>query len=573
MLLALTDMNNNKLKAHRLWLSAMALIHPLAIHAATVIGPEIPSAGTLIQELRPPQQGFTLPAATGLVIEPQMDATGPDEPPFLLTAIQITDNKIFPTPVLHALVADAEGQTVTLKRLSVLVARITDYYHANGYPVARAIVPAQTVVNGVFKIQVIEGKYGEIKIDNKSRLGTPVLEAMLAPLKSEPAINQSSLERAMLLLSDLPGVVPKAVLKPGKAVGTADLDVEIAPSPTLRGTASMDNYGNQYTGRFRAGGNIEFLNPLRLGDLGNLSLLTSGKGMAYGRMSYEAMLNAKGASAGAAVSALRYALGGPLAILGGRGTAIGESVWAKQTLMRSVPTSVYVQLQFDHKTLKDEIDSIALKSERALTNLSVNVYGVLRDGVLAGAQSIVGMNVEFGRVAFKDAGAGAIDSSAANTRGTFVKVNLNLTRLQSLSPTQLVYLSLNTQFANKNLDPSEKMVLGGPNSVRGYDTGVLSADDGLLATVEFRQALGQVLKSQWQAVTFFDAARANINHNPWLSGQTNSVSMNSAGLGLNFASDRALRGRLMLAKRLGAAPDVVGKPASARLWAELSMGF
>ncbi|PUA19125.1 POTRA domain-containing protein [Glaciimonas sp. PCH181] len=55
---------------------------------------------------------------------------------------------MFDTAVLHALVADAEGQTMSLSRLDELVARISNYYHSKGYPLARAIVPAQSIVSG-----------------------------------------------------------------------------------------------------------------------------------------------------------------------------------------------------------------------------------------------------------------------------------------------------------------------------------------------------------------------------------------------------------------------------------------
>ena len=54
------------------------------------------------------------------------------------------------------LVADAEGRSLTLSRIEGLAKRITDYYHAHGYPLARAVIPPQTIEDGVVEIRVNE---------------------------------------------------------------------------------------------------------------------------------------------------------------------------------------------------------------------------------------------------------------------------------------------------------------------------------------------------------------------------------------------------------------------------------
>ena len=543
--------------------------------AATVIGPEAPNAGTLLQDSKTlaPSSSYTMPAPSTLVVEPEMDASGPEGAPFLLKSFDISGNKIFDTPTLRGLVSDTEGQTVSLKRLDTVLARIGDYYHAHGYPLARAIVPAQKVVGGVLKVMVIEGKYGEVKIDNKSNASTAFLEELTAPLKKEAAISQAGLDQAMLTLAELPGVTPSAVLKPGKDVGTADLEITTPAASAVRGTVSLDNFGNAYTGRARIGGNIDWLEPLHHGDVASLSLLTSGADMDYARLSYEGLLTASGTSAGVAVSALQYKLAGPLAGLGGHGSSLGESLWGKQTLMRSMPATVSVQVQLDHKTVQDDIDSIALKNARALTNFSLNLLAVLRDKVLAGAQSVVNVVAEVGRNKFTDAGAQAADASSANSQGRFLKLSFNLSRLQSLDKSDLVYLSLNGQLGNKNLDPTEKLVLGGPASVRGYDASALSVDQGVVATLEYRRELGELFHMQWQALAFLDFAHADIDHAPWVASQANSVNMSSAGLGASFATDHNLRARLMLAKRLGTVPAAIGTASSAHVWFDLTQGF
>ncbi len=177
-------------------------------------------------------------------------------------SIQIVGNTLFETATLHALVADAEGKSLTLSQLDELAVRITNYYHGHGYPLARAVIPAQIIQAGVVRLVIIEARYGRISPDNQSRVNDSLLQATLAPLESGQAIGQTELDHALLLLSDIPGVVVNATLKPGVAVGTSDLLVNITPGAAVSGGIVLDNYGNRFTGRARVGGTVNFINPL-----------------------------------------------------------------------------------------------------------------------------------------------------------------------------------------------------------------------------------------------------------------------------------------------------------------------
>src|SRR5690606_2764603 len=121
------------------------------------------------------------------------------------------------------------------------------------------------------------------------------------------------------------------------------------------GVLIADNAGSRYTGRLRAGGNIDINNPLHHGDQLSMSALTSGRGMRYGRLAYQYTLNGQGTRLGVAYSALAYKLGGSLDGLDAHGTARIASAWLTQPLLRGRDTSVDVRLQYDHKQLHDRI--------------------------------------------------------------------------------------------------------------------------------------------------------------------------------------------------------------------------
>jgi len=149
---------------------------------------------------------------------------------------------------------------------------------------------------------------------------------------------------------------------------------------------------------------------------------------------------------------------------------------------------------------------------------------------------------------------------------------VNLARLQNLSAKNALYFALSGQWANSNLDAAEKMIVGGPSTVRAYDVGALSGDTGYLATAELRRDLGTAWSGRWQAVAFVDTAHITVNKDTWVAGK-NSATLSGAGIGLNWAGTNQWRAKAMVATQLGSTPTLVESNTSTRTWVEISKGF
>src|SRR6202021_1662596 len=108
--------------------------------------------------------------------------------------------------------------------------------------------------------------------------------------------------------------------KPGGTVGTSDLVLDTTAGSTISGNASLDNYGDRYTGRAHIGLTVTLIDPFHHGDVLTLSGLSSGPGLNYGRLAYEFLLNGHGTRIGASASALRYVLGEQFESLHAHGT-------------------------------------------------------------------------------------------------------------------------------------------------------------------------------------------------------------------------------------------------------------
>ena len=566
--LRLAPMSNLKPLA----LTVITILSPFVAHAAEPPPVVAPDAGNLLQQLKPNLPPTPSSSATGLKIERADGLKLPAGEALMVKTLQITGNAQFDSATLHALIADAEGQTLTLAQLTAVADRITDYYHSHQYPLARAILPAQTIKEGVVVIQVLEARYGKVTLNNQSHVRDSLLASTLAPLKSGDVIEQREMDHVLLLLSDVPKIAVNAIIKPGETVGTSDLDVTTLPGPRLTGIASVDDYGNRYTGRTRGGATLSVIDPFSQGDYLSLAGLSSGQDLNYGRLSYEATANGLGTRLGGAFSGLHYKLGDGLAALGGHGTAEDASLWGKQPLVRSQNVNLNLQVQYDRLKLNDSLDASAVKTDRHLDNWTASLTGDARDPWLAGGVSTWNVSATDGRVDFDNSAAEVSDATSAKTVGRFFKWNVNLAHLQKLTAADGIYLSFAGQWTHDNLDSSQKMIAGGPYTVRAYDLGVLSGDTGELGTIEFQHDLGAWWGGQWQAAAFADSEHIVVNQNVFAAGP-NSATLSGAGLGLSWAGPHRWSARTYVAARVGAVPTLVPDSSTVRVWAEVSREF
>lgn len=554
---------------------ALLLLAAAPFLKAQAADPPPVDIGTILQQVQPSQPFAPPPRGDTPTLNNQENAPVPPvRPPVSVDvkSIQILGNTVVETDTLHGLVADAEGKTLTLDQLDEMATRISRYYRGRGHTFARAVVPAQVIHSGVVRFLVIEARYGKVGIDNQTRVNDLLLQATAAPLQGGKPVEQALLDRSLLLMSDIPGVVVQATLRPGDGMGSSDLSIQVAPGQAVSGSLVLDDYGNSYTGRGRLGGTVYFNNPLRRGDVLGVSGLSSGAGVNYARVSYESLLNGQGTRGGAAYSMLNYKIGGSLQELGAHGSAESESLWGRHPLLRSQAANVYGQVQYDNLQLRERIDMAGMKTDRHLGSWVSSLSGDWRDTLMSGGINTWSLAWSRGRVGFDVAEAQQADAAGARTEGWFSKTNLNLSRLQRWGDKGTVYLSWVGQWANTNLDSSQKMSVGGPYSVRAYDVSALSGDAGYRASIEVRYDLGQAGGGKLQALAFWDGAYLKVNQRPWTAG-VNTATFSGAGVGLDWTGFNQWRARAYLASPLGPAPELVRATDSTRMWTEVAYRF
>ncbi len=535
--------------------------------------PFVLNAGSILQQLQPGLPATAPSSAPGLSVQEQADAPVPPSIAFRVTTIQITGNTRIATDELHALVQDAEGQDLTLAALSAVVARITEHYRRQGFALARAIVPGQTLVAGVLQVQVIEARYDAVVLDNQTPMADALLHSALVGIESGQVIEQAPLDHALLSLSDIPGVVVTASMKPGSRTGVTDLVVTTtAPGASVSGSTVVDNYGNAFVGRTRVGQSVRVIDPFKqqTGAALDINGLSSGTGLNYGRVAYETVLSGAGTRVGASYSALRYALGGSLAASDSSGAAQVGQVWARRSLLRSYTANLYTQLQYDSTQLRDH-SGVDIDNNRHTNKITASLTGDVQDALWSGAVNTWNLSLASGVVGYDNAAAGV--NNAGLVEGRFTKLSGAFSRLQKLSPVDSLYAALTLQWASQNLDPSEKMAVGGAITVRSASAGALSGDLGAVLNLEYRHSLGAAWGGHLQLSTFMDSATVQLNKTA-LSANENRAQLSAAGLGLAWSGPQQIFVKAQLARLLGTpSASLAGATGSVRGWVEVAHAF
>lgn len=534
-----------------------------------------PNAGQLLQEQQQPEQLRTPQSAVKIESAPTTPTTYSGDVKIPVQKIEISGNSRFSDEQLHPLVANAEGQQLTLNQLSQLVQSITEYYQLHGYPYSRAYLPQQNLSQGVVQIRVLEAYYDKTLINNQSRTQNWLLDQTVAPLHQGERINGNELQQQLKLINRLDGVATRNVLSPGDTVGSSQLNIDVQNTSMLGGYIGADNFGNEYTHELRGTAGISAYNLAGLGDVLSLDFMTSGERMNYGKVGYAFTFTGMGTRAGLSYSYLDYELGKELKVLDAQGSAAQTSVFISQPALLTNTAEVLLTLQYDHEQLEDDINLSQYYKHRNLDVITARLDGSQFDQWFGGGLTQYGASTSFGRVKFKNEIAETLDAQTANTAGDYYLASLNLSRLQNLGAkgTQ-AYVGIYGQYSPYNLDSAEQYLGGGPFSVRGYESSQLAGSSGYLATLELRQRLYASASNQITGKVFVDNAEVTLNAEKW-AGVTgdNHVMMSSAGLGFNWVNAWNIQANADVAFPIGSTPEQLKDRDDYQYWLSVRKTF
>jgi hemolysin activation/secretion protein len=455
-----------------------------------------------------------------------------DEIKFKLTDIRIDGAKTIPVSDFRPLYANLIGKEISLANIFDVADGIEKQYKAAGYLLVRAYVPPQHVKDGIFTIHVVEGFVAGTSVQGADATTQERVKAYLAPVLQQRPLELDTVERALLLSNDLPGVAATGVLRPSPGVpGASDLVVTLT-QPTVTGGLSGTNRGSHLSGVWTVTGTAEY-NGIFGADELDAALTLAPHALDQqlgGQMRYRTAIGDDGL-VGSLIGAISH--GAPAGTLGSAG--IKTDSWA-------------LGPRLTYPLLRSRADSVSLDGGLTFQDAKVQVAGapvnhdtwrVADLGVtyssgdfLAGAFSST-LDVAQGLSAFGATPDGSKNLSLDGDTD-FTKITGLARYVSGFSAPWSFAITGNGQYAFDPLITGEEILFGGTQIGRGYDPGGITGDSGIGGSFELRY---DTRITDWdinalQPYAFFDAAQVWSHSRPAASGiKLPDESLDSTGAG------------------------------------------
>lgn len=494
-------------------LSPLAILVVLGLCSSAAVAAVVPptGAGQLGNQLRQ-KTGSVVPAPVtpsfSLPADEQGRARAPESSARVtLKRVMFTGDVTVPgvrgvtTEALQKVVAPWLNRPQSFADLQAMADAVTQYYRDRGILLARAILPPQTIKSGVLKMGIIPGKYGSESLHNNSALrGTQATRMVSAAAPAGTVVTRGSLERMVLLLSEVPGVEAQVALKSGSQPGTSAPEVTLTPGKRVGGYVGLDNMGDPTTGRSRVMAGVYANELLGYGDQLRVDLLDAYEksNLFNGSVDYSLLAGGHGTRAGVNYSHLNYHYN--FRLQGYNGYSDNWGLYVTHPWIRTARARVDVRAEGGEQYLTDKYPAdlfrgLGEEGRKRVTLGAVSVAGSVADvpGGLTGF-SVKGTT---GSLDYRNDLARSINfSRELGSEGQFARMNWTLNHDQQVWGPFSVFTGFSGQLTNHNLDSSQKFLLGGPGGVRAYDVGAGSVDSGTVATGEVRWMHG-IPQTRW----------------------------------------------------------------------------
>ena len=504
---------------------------------------------------------------------------------FAIRAFEFKGNTRLESGELGELLDAWVGKNVDLDSLKNAATLIANVYREKGM-LAKVEIPQQEVVDGVVVFDISEAKLANVALRNQL-LDNAVSKHAQKIVESNNAIGDfvdlKKLDKSAILLSEIPGIQADLTLKPGRDPKETNAIIDVENTKSIEGSLSIDNSGARSTGNRRLFGSVSFNGLAQRGEQLGIQAMHS-QGADYARLAYSEPIGPYGWRIGASASEMKYqVISSDMLALNAHGPASTRGVEMMVPIVRGRDGNLSLQMTADDKKFRNETYA------GTYSRYSANVYGVNLQGTQSdefglGGLTTYGVNWTSGRFDLTGSPNENDDLNGAHIAGEFNKYKLSFKREQQLGRSTTLSLSYQSQWADKNLDSSEKIFLGGAQGVRAYGANEAGGTQGQLLNLELQHQL-QLADGVFTQAIFYDVGEITVNKNNSFPTALplNSYSLKGAGLwaGWNVRNKLGMAyARLTWARRIGVNPaanllglDQDGTYIRDRWWLTLNQSF
>lgn len=399
----------------------------------------------------------------------------------------------------EALVAPYRDRCLSIAQIEALAGSISRFYIEKGYITSRAYLDPGTLDTPNLQLVVIEGILARFELDGDDRRRVPV--ATLFPGAVGRPLNLRDLEEGVEHLNQLASNNATLDILPGEALGTSVVRIDNRPSAPWHVYTSVDNYGAQNSGRLQGSAGVTLDNLLGLSDMFSATVRRSSpwNGLPYRAQSYSVMHSVPFGyhmfSLGWQGSQYRQSVTLPSGIaLAANGESSGFFAKWENLLYRNQDMQLIVgaRLRRDASWNYFADQPLAMQSPTlTMLDLDLGLRHRARQGWVT-----LGLGYSRG---LRGLGATRDTDNSELPRAQFDLLRASATATLPVFAGQHTWLltsALNGQWSGRRLYSPSQILIGGPYTVRGYETTAASGSTGLY----LRNDLAYVLQGTlWEA--------------------------------------------------------------------------
>jgi len=422
------------------------------------------------------------------------------------------------------------GRPLSRAELGRLTDAIAARARAEGYVLATAWIPEQTLVGGMLRVRIEEGRIDGVRVEGSE---DPAIRRQLERLTTGRPVTLAALQREVLLADDIPGVWIRSTRFARD--GERRILVVDARRSDVGGSVIVSTDGTEPLGPIRARIELDangLISPRDRIDLSFSATPLDPEELAFVSARYSVVINDHGTTVGAFGSYSRTEPGAYLANRELLGRSWQGGIRIRHPLMRSAKRSLWLESSAELQDLaQDSFGQLARHDRIALVRLGFYGFAPLAGGNLQGR-----LTAGQGIPTFGATPTGSALASRRDAEPDFTTLNWWLNWRHGIAPRVSLQLTSIGQLSTAPVLIGESFTLGGGQFLRGYDVAQAVGDEGAAGLAELRydwpRALGAVRNVQLYA--FADAGTVS-NLAAGRGGET--LASSGAGLRTDITRD------------------------------------
>ncbi len=470
------------------------------------------------------------------------------EDPITVKEFRFEGNTVYSDKELGAIVAPYKGKELTFAQLIQVSARVGEFYVRNGYYTSGALVPPAKNKKvpssaGIVTIQVVEGKVERINLTGGDRLQGYVRDHLERAIN--PVLNENKLLEALRLLQVDPLVKRIAAeILPGSGPARSVVEVQLEAEKPFSAAVILDNERSPAVGSFQRRLQLDYANPLGLGDKLSATYRNT-QGSNAVQASYRLPVNSQNGSIEFAYTFLdSEIIEEPFTQLDILTDYQAYDVTYRQPVFRKASERATQEFALGLTGSRQESDASLLGTPFPISTgadeqgrTDITALRFFQEWTRRGGQEVL-----FARSQFSlglDLFDSTINEEGPDSR--FFSWRAQAYWLQLLPANLTLRLRGDLQLSDRDLVPVEQVTVGGPTTVRGYRQDLLLGDNGFLAGVELGIPVTSGRYGAFQFVPFFDVGTI-FGGNSQITVDTSTLA--SVGLGLQYIFEERVSARL-----------------------------